>query len=221
MAVAHDATSTRRDWAESNQTWTHTPVGTPNYVEIAVGWETTPTINTITYGGNAMTLVDSQNNNTDGVQCAIYGLVSPPSGAQTCQIIWSGNVNYAARCTSYTGVDTTTPRGTPVKQSFSAQTSSSLDAGAATGDLVSDVIVINNRTNTLTVGADQTQRSNETSNGGSPGVTGAGSTEAGATTTTMSWSISGSSNGAHVAAAIKASGGSTQSILPHISNYVF
>lgn len=207
MAVAHDATSLKADWAESVASWTHTPSGTPNYVEIAVGWMArSTTINAITYGGSAMTLVTTTDEGSSGSKVAIYGLVSPSSGAQTCSITFSTNVNYAARATTYTGVDTGTPRGTE-QTTTGFGTAPSLSVTSAAGELVSDAICVANRTYTLTVGADQTERANHTSGGGTPGVLVGGSTEAGGTSVTMSWTIGTSGDYSYVASPIKASGG--------------
>lgn len=128
MAVAFDAvgpSSSGAASASSPDTWTHTPAGTPSAVlaGAAVGYTTAGTDSNggCTYGGTAMTWLARVYvlNASFGGYIEIFGLASPPSGAQTVSYTpatTSALASLVGGSLSYTGTAATTAAafGTPV-----------------------------------------------------------------------------------------------------------
>lgn len=113
MTIAYDAvsdgyTSPIIPYTAGNQSWTHTPVGTPRgiLVFIAQGFEAaTDVITGVTYGGVAMTRVAvTTTAPTDPVRSYAYFLGSSiPTGAQTVAVTASsGTYKWSGHCVSMT-----------------------------------------------------------------------------------------------------------------------
>ena len=82
--------------------WTHTPVGTPDYVVVAVGVNGNSgadSISGVTYGGVSMTRVPThgfaQDTSEEVGSVYLYTLASPSSGAQTVAVTKTGATIYA------------------------------------------------------------------------------------------------------------------------------
>jgi hypothetical protein len=159
-------------------------------------WPDTPSVSSATYAGQALTLVGSAFIDGEGV--LIYSLVNPPSGTANVVIDYSSNPNYGSvvGVMSFTGVDQTTPLG-PFAGATGSGTSASVNVSSAPDELVFDT-VMNAYDKAIYVGGNQTQRWN---NQGEP--TAGGSTEAGASSVTMSWSWTWSNPWAIGAVSIK------------------
>lgn len=199
MALAFDATSTSGATGTS-LSWSHTCTGNNRFLVVGLSSRSALGSPAVTYAGVAMTLHDSQTGATGG-NAYWYYLAAPASGSNTVSVTWTGSTDCRGGAVSFTGAKSTP--GTAAKTT-SAGTSISIDVTSATGEIVVDVLSIAGGSTTATAGAGQTERWNALT--GSPGVKGSGSTEAGAATTTMSWStITGGSNAAIVAAAVKPS----------------
>ena len=190
-AVAYDADSDATQTANSaTLTFSHTVATSTNSV-LLVGDVSTFYSDgaAATYAGNNLTL---EKRLDDGLITAaeLYSYVSPTAGANNVILTW-GNV--AARAganaisfTSASGVSGMAFSG------GSAGSSASTAISSAVGNMVYDILGIA-AASTITVGADQTERSNQT-HGSSAS---ASSTEAGASSVTMSWSFT-LSNYAHI-----------------------
>ena len=156
-------------------------------------------VTSVTYGGTPLTLVGENITNTSA-RISIYRLINPPSGTANVVVNFSANPDKGAvvSITTFNNVDQTTPLGTfaSAQGNSSSQT---VNVSSATGELVYDVVA--KRSQSLTVGAGQTQRWNLYSGWE---MYGGGSTEPGAATTTMSWTA-GSENWAIGAVPIKPS----------------
>lgn len=123
-----------------------------------------------------------------------WRLVAPATGANNVVFSWSGNNYMRAICSSYTGVDQTTPEDSVVTVDGSGGgTSSTFNVTTgATNDMVVDALVATNGITTVTAGASQTEVNQEIADGTGAGMNGiASSYEAGAASVTMSWSWSG------------------------------
>jgi hypothetical protein len=110
---------------------------------------------------------------------------------------------------SFTGVDQTDTFGT-VETDSDIIGSPSVSVSSASGELVFDVVGNKNSDYTLSVGADQTELWQEASAyeaDPTVNVRGAGSTELGASSVTMSWTLSGTTPWAIIAVPLKPSGG--------------
>jgi hypothetical protein len=166
---------------------------------------------TATYDGNAMTVIASA---VTHQYTALFRYLGPASGTKTIAMSWEGDVRFVVGAVALYNVHPTTPNTTPMTTEGASGSSSSLGVtGSAVGDLVLDVINVNNNTSAqLTVGASQTKRVN-TSQTTVDATVGEMSTEAGAATTvTMSWSWSGTvSRYAQIATSIKSAPSQSQS----------
>ena len=139
-------------------------------------------VTSVTYGGTPLTLV-GENITNNSARISIYRLINPPSGTANVVVNFSANPDKGAivGITTFNNVDQTTPLGTFA----SAQANSStpiVNVTSAANELVYDVVAKRNQS--LTVGALQTQRWNLHSGWE---MYGAGSTEPGAASNTMSW----------------------------------
>ncbi|TXH15356.1 MAG: hypothetical protein E6R03_07335 [Hyphomicrobiaceae bacterium] len=156
--VVFDAVSTASQVSATSISWTHTPSGTPTKVFACIGhFDNTDTITSVTYGGNAMTLVGSVANPSSEV-ASIYSLASPPSGAQTVTVNMSASALINARGISFTGGDASTAiRGTGTTNSGTS-TAAQVTQASATDDLVLAFCVADDNTTTLTPAGTETQR---------------------------------------------------------------
>ena len=212
MAVAYDTASATTAFSNvsSVPTWSHTASGSDRYVRVSVGWAKLGTTTaSATYGGNAMASVGNVTN-AAGYNSAVTGkaeifrYIAPSTSSQTVAVTFSAGGNFgAAGSVSYTGVDQTTPDGTPVTATGTGTSASVTVTDATTGDMVSDAISADEGSGALT--GSQTERID---NSGGGGYRGAAQDAAGAASVVMSWTIAVSRGYAQVAAAIfQASGG--------------
>lgn len=146
LAVARDvATAAQTYSSATSKSFTHTPVGTPDYVRVNIGsavLTTNRALPTVTYGGTGMTRVGTASYANGGVtsDAHIYELRGPAAGAQTVAISWAtGSYFGACNATTYTGVDQTVASGTPVTAT-GASGNSSLSITNTSGNMVSDVV---------------------------------------------------------------------------------
>lgn len=193
MSVAFDAVSATDFAAASSASWTHTPAGTPTAVGVGVASAVVAgdaSISSITYGAGSLTQACTVAwTQTHPNRSSLWGLASPASGAQTVAVTFNGAVaNYgAAGAITVTGSDASTCfSNTNTGQGDGAASST---CTSVTGELVMDNVfsaeyVTNG--NGPTVSGSNTQRWSNQNIGA--GQTGGGSTIAGASSVTMSWS---------------------------------
>jgi len=195
MAVAFDAVSAVNATAVSSASWTHAPNGTPTAVAVLVAHieEAGNTLTSITYGGSNVPIVQTG-------KASIGGLANPASGSKTVVVNFSGDNKARCSAVTVTGSDTSTCFSNSAKASGSS-TSPSVACTSATGELVVDVLRAALE-HAPTVGAGQTQRDNAAfGNGFNHGAT---STEPGASSVTMSWTLNYSTAWEIAAASFKA-----------------
>ena len=117
MAIAFDAGSQPTASTNDPLTWTHTPVGTPRGVFVAV-WsvaDSTDTVNGVTYGGVAMSevtgsrqLVNEAGSNDDCSMHLFFLGASIPTGPQTVSVDMTGtSFTHHARCATVTAAGDT------------------------------------------------------------------------------------------------------------------
>lgn len=178
----------------SSVTFSHTPAGADRLLSVGVSIDNR-VVNSVTFGGTGLTSVSSA---TNGAQVAhLWRLIAPAASAQNVVVTLSGGgSDIIAVATSYTGVDQTTPLGTPATATGTS-TTASVAVTSATDELVVDCVSSN--LGTLTVGAGQTERGNAVAGDNQGGS----STEPGAASVTMSWTIGSSSAWASVGVSIK------------------
>lgn len=155
-------------------------------------------ISGVSYGGTALTRIGDTAGTTNTVRISLWRLINPASGS--ANVVVSSNVtnkDIVVGAISYFGVNQTTPLGS-FASAIAGSGSPTVNVSSATNDLVIDVVAVGGALlgNSISVGAGQTQRYNVSTAGIlGGGIIGAGSGEAGAATTTMSWAQNGLLNG--------------------------
>ncbi len=141
----------------------------------------------VTYAGNPLTQVIRRVQNE--VISEIWSLVNPPSGTANVLVNFNGagatQDSAVVGATTFTGVNQSTPLGTAAGAIGNA-TTLSVNVSSEAGGMVFDNLAVDDG-RVATVGGGQAQRWNLRTEAGVDGVTGAGSTEPGAATVTMSW----------------------------------
>jgi hypothetical protein len=186
VPIAFDAAS----FASANATgltWAHTvgAAGANRILIVGIGFDPRgATVTGVTYGGQPLTLIGGVSATSSRVE--LWRIVAPLTGTNNVVVTGTGAKEKIAGATSWTGVHQTTPLGTAA---FATGTSitPTVNVTSATGDVVVDTVMAVD-TASLTVGAGQTQRWNVALGD----YMGGGSSEPGAATTTMSWTLSGS-----------------------------
>jgi hypothetical protein len=145
------------------------------------------TVSSITYNGTPLTYVGSATYSNDA-RAEIWQLVAPDTGTHDVVITFDKNLVYGAVAgvMTFTNVNQSTPLGTFAGANGSSAGPATVDVSSATNELVFDTVSCETCT-TLTVGAGQTEYWNLSQSG--LYAMGAGSTEPGAVTVTMSWTL--------------------------------
>lgn len=197
MAVAVDAVTFSTSSGSPTKAHTCTGSNLALYVLIAERFNTAVT--GVTYAGVALTRIQ-QLNDGNVETTNIYRLVAPATGTNNVVISQSASHDLCYTIVSLTGVDQSTPEGTIVS-GVGNSTAPTHTASAATDDLVIDLVAwYKSGTQTATVGSGQTERSNQSLGT----IGGAVSTEPGAASVVMDWTLSGATNWNHAAVPVKA-----------------
>lgn len=185
---AIDAVSTDTTAADSF-TVSHTTSGTNRLMLVGVSHNPNndEVVSSVTYNGTALTLVGSATYSNDA-RAEIWRLIAPATGTHDVIITFDKNMSYGAVAgvMTFTEVNQTTPLGTFASASSESVGPATVDVSSATNELVFDTVACETCTS-LTVGGGQTEYWNLSQNDNH--VMGAGSTELGAATVTMSWTL--------------------------------
>lgn len=190
MAVAFDAANSGNGGPATSVSFS-LAAGTPSAVGVGVSLYNN-TISAVTYDGVSMGAAFSSDAGVAGDKeiTAIYGKANPPAGTKTVSVTPGSSAYFTVGAVSVTGSDTTTCfRSGSNASAHGTSNNPSNAVSSATNDLVMDVIGTVH-SGVFTKGASQTQRWQA----GSFGQVGAGSTQAGAASVTMAWSINSSMN---------------------------
>lgn len=199
MAIAADAKSSSSGTGTSSLTWSHTCTGTDLILVVGVETSSAEAATGVTYNGIALTLIDAQDAAALFCRSELWYLIAPATGANDIVVTMAGSATYiVGGATSWTGVDQSTPLGTAAKATGSASPAT-VDVTSAAGEVVLDAACAIAGV-TMTVGASQTSQWNLLAGGV---LRGAGSSEGGAGTVTISWTLSASALWATVAVPIK------------------
>lgn len=194
MAVAFDAVGPSSAGATAagatSVTFAHTCTGSNTLLIVgtAVGVNGTPATSA-TYAGVTMTSLGkvSTNNQASGF-VEMWYLVAPATGTNNVIITSGAGADFSAGSISFTGVDQTTPVGTPVT-SFGdggVTAPAATVTGTTTGNMVVDVVANGSSITAST----KTQRWLRNTNGNSGAGNGAGSTAAAGGSVTMGYTAS-------------------------------
>lgn len=190
MALAFDAASGAKADNGTLLSFAHTCTGSDRVLIVtagALGFPPAAAITGITYAGVAMTQAWSvAHTQVDSLEMVSEGwyLIAPATGSNNVVVSFNSADELWASATSFTGADQSVPLGTPVTGQ-AASVTPSVTVSSAPGEIVIDGLRAGQPT--ITVGAGQTSRNeqeniNFSSAGGS-------STEPGAASVTMSWSL--------------------------------
>lgn len=161
------------------------------------------TTTSISYGGSGGTEMWDLSSNI--VAGSGYYIVAPATGSQTVTATLSGTtLDHILGVISMTGVDQSTPIGTPATATGNSTTPSATVSSPASDSLICDCMACDNFGSNA-AGANQTERWNV--QGGYVGSENGGSTQSGADGGAMTWTVTGG-NWLIGAVEFKASGGS-------------
>jgi protocatechuate 3,4-dioxygenase beta subunit len=194
-AIAVDATTTRAAQGASTITFNHTTGGGANRLMlVGISKEddlgaATFTVASVTYGGQA--LARRVQNTSSEAEGEIWSLVNPPSGTATLVVTFTGAESIDSAVvgvTTFTGVNQTNPFS--ATNSATGTTSpASVTIASPSGEMVFGTLALDD-SRSATSSSGQTQLWSEfTETANSDGIRGAGCVEAGAGSTTVSWSI--------------------------------
>lgn len=193
----------------STLSWSHT-VGSQSNMVLIVGVvfggtcgsidssTVCPTITSVTYGGNTLTLIDSS---ADGIT-SMFDLVSPPTSVHTVTVTF----DLCSICTTPPSISFAVGGSSSYfnaasvgvhSHSTGSGSPASVTVNANSGDLVVDTFgSLDDPTPAWSAGGGQTQRWNQANSGGevSATFTGAGSDKSAASPVTMTWSSTGASS---------------------------
>jgi CSLREA domain-containing protein len=186
-------------------TISHTTSGTDRLmlVGVSINNEDFETVSSVTYNGVALTHVGSATEADDAV-VEIWRLVNPPTGTHNVVITFSAVLTReaVAGVMTFTGVDQTTPLGTFASAIDNDSGPASVIVSSAAGELVFGVVSAESSVLSTAAVAPSSQRWNLFQ-----GIQyGAGATQAGAASVTMSWTFNGSDHWAAGGVSIKPSG---------------
>lgn len=208
MAVAFDAVSSGGGTSQSGNgtiTLSHTCTGSNLLLIVGVANDAggSAGVSGITYNGTSMTALASINNSDSFANILIntYYLIAPSTGANNIVVTRSGSpVTNSSVCgISFTGVDQTTPLGTAATNTQNNGSTPSVTVAGATNDIIVDFQAILNSPTTATAGSGQTGRVSLLVAGGSL----IASTEAGAASVLMDWTLGANKWSSAVGVAVK------------------
>jgi uncharacterized repeat protein (TIGR01451 family) len=191
-AISVDQTATAVSSSNvSSLTWSHTVGAVANrilLVDLSFR-DGNVSATSVTYGGTALTLIGVQNGPGNQNRTEMWRLLAPPSGTANVVVNMSQSKEIVGASVSYAGVNQSSPLGT-----FACASNTGLIASVAVssgaGQLVVDTVTANGDAVLLIAGLLQTQLWNTFSGNGDAGnARSGGSTQAGAATTTMSWTL--------------------------------
>jgi hypothetical protein len=196
VAVAFDAASSSNTGG-SSLTFSHTCSGSDRLLIVGVSVDSGHTVSGVTYAGAAMTQIGTAT--AGNVRAYLFSKVAPATGANNVvvSLAGGGSSETSAGAISFTGVSQANPLGTVGTNSGTSGTTASVAVSSDTDEIVVDVVSVNS--STPTVGADQTSRWADARGS----TKGAGSTETGAASTTMSWTVGSGDHWAIVAIPVR------------------
>ncbi|MBN1567004.1 MAG: DUF2341 domain-containing protein [Acidobacteria bacterium] len=199
-AVTVDAVSSRNTGANtsltlpiSGDTWTHTVSGANTILIVGVAINqsnASESVSSVTFNGDALTRVGAAVRNND-VQTELWYQLAPDAGTYSIVVTLDSAARFVGGAISLNGVDQNTPLGTYAGTSGNSS-SPSITVTSEEGGLVVDAMGYGTSNYTATAGAGQTQQWTQVTTNGtaSNNARGYSSTEAGAASVTMSWTLS-------------------------------
>ncbi|MFC2046308.1 Ig-like domain-containing protein [Chloroflexota bacterium] len=198
--IAFDAASSAHTDLDSIAlSWSHTTSGSDGIMIVGVTTRSNRQVTSLTYGGANLTHIRHDNPGFD-VRTELWVLVAPPEGTHTVDLVVDNSTTIEAGATTWNGVGAL---GSNAGASGSG-TTASVDISSSSGEVVVDVVGTQHAEATVEAGEGQTERWNEV---GTYGV-GAASSEPGASTVPLSWTLAEGETWAISAVALRPAGGS-------------
>ncbi len=192
----------------SSLSWSHTVgAGSDRLLVVRVAnINSSVTVNNVTYGGVAMTALQTatSGSGTSQVRISMWYLVAPAVGTATVAVTLSASTRVQGYSNNLTGVSQVAPFGTPVTAVGTNNAQSVTVTGGVSGDLIMDAGAAQGGAGTASAGTGQTAVSGSTGPTASD-VLGMGSTKAAAASVSMAWSTTASSPWVLMGVAIKQS----------------
>jgi len=193
--VIDDGTPSTGSTTGSSLTISHTTSGTERLmlVGVTINQGAHEKVASVTWNGTNLSFVGQKHGHPD-VRVEIWSLLAPETGTHNVVVTFDKNLQHSgsAGVLTFTNVDQTTPLGTFAKEKGSGAGPLTVDVPSAPDELVFAVGA--SEDGALTVGAGQTQRWNITSGSSPETHHSAGSTEDGAASVTMSWTLGSSAD---------------------------
>lgn len=184
--------------------WSHT-VGTNPGRILIVGVslrDGNTSVQSVKFGAASLTVLGTQNGPGNQNRSEMWYLLAPASGTATITVTLTQAKAIAAGAVSFSGVVQSAPS---VASASGGTSAASVAIASATGSVVIDTITANGDANSLTAGGAQTVRwSTWSGNGDASNARGAASTQPGASSVTMSWTLGASKPWTMVAASLTA-----------------
>jgi photosystem II stability/assembly factor-like uncharacterized protein len=186
--------------------WPHTVSGSDRLLLVGASIRGNVPITSVTYGGLPLSKIRHDTFGID-VRSELWYLVGPPVGTQNVTLHLASAQNVIAGATSWTNVDQTSPVGNHegANHGGTAGTTATVQVASAADQVVVDVVATQAAAATVTAGPPQAVRWNRRGNHGN----GAGSSQPGAATTTLSWTLAYPEFWAISAVALRRSAGAT------------
>ncbi|MFQ5961763.1 MAG: hypothetical protein ACE5MG_10225, partial [Candidatus Methylomirabilales bacterium] len=175
--------------------------GNGNPGRIVLTYDVPYTTTGVTYNGVGLTELVNHSEAGDNARVELWYLLAPATGTFDIVVSQSGANDVVGGATSWTGVDQTTSFG-PTAAADGTVSPATVGVTSASNEVVVDVVGARNAA-TLTVDASQTQRWNL----GVGVIDGGGSSEPGAATVTMSWTLTGTFEWAIAGVSLKPASG--------------
>jgi hypothetical protein len=205
MSVAIDAVSNSPTTnSVSSKSWSHTVSGSNRLLLVMVQWNqpsNSETVSSVTYGGTALTQVGSNviagGSGLD--RCtALFRLIAPTTGTATVVVTMSTSLTFLASAVSFTGVDQTTPLGTPSTATTTTAATLQTTTSSAASNLVFSAATVRT-TGSLTVPSTSEWNVLIGTNNRY-----GGSVQSGAASVTSTYSWTGADNASMIAVDVKA-----------------
>lgn len=188
--ISTNSSSSSLTTGASSLTWSHTVAsGSDRVLIVGLSVEDTgDTVTSVTYGGTPLSLLGTRVGNQT---VEMWSLVAPAVGSANVVANFSGTAQVVGGAASFNGVHQSTPTGT-FQSTGGSSTTPSLAVTSALGELVIGTLVANDSPATVTLGPDQLEQWSQATGAGGGNTRGAGSTEAGAASVTLSYGLSSS-----------------------------
>lgn len=205
IAIDNVSTASGANSNVNTLSWSHTVRSGQNGILIVALSQRDGTTATtgVWYGGTLLTQIGGQAATGSQSRTDLWYMLAPPAGTANIFVALLTSKRIVASAISFTGVNQTTPLGTFVGATGQS-TTATVNVSSKPGELVLDTVTTSGDANILTANAGQTERWDLFSGTGDlNNVRGGGSTEAGAASVTMSWTLGASKVWAIGAVAIK------------------